>query len=272
MHTAIIMAAPNGARKTHRDHPNLPVSVAETVAEAVRCHAAGATVLHAHVRGDNEEHVLDPARYRQLFAAMAAEAPDMLLQMTTEAVGVYTPPEQAACVYDLNPEMISMAVREMAGEGADRDEARKFYHWTRDQGVHVQHIVYDDQDLLRLLALQRDGVIPAGRLCVLFVLGRYLENRESLPSDIDPFLAAKGDVAMDWFVCAFGSHEHDCALAAIEAGGHARVGFENNLLRPDGTTADYTSDQVAALKSAAESRGHHIADRGQTVQILGIGS
>ena len=49
------MIAPNGARKTRRDHPALPLSIEETVDEAVRCFAAGATVLHAHVRGEQDE-------------------------------------------------------------------------------------------------------------------------------------------------------------------------------------------------------------------------
>ncbi len=269
-HTAILMAAPNGARKTHADHPNLPVSIAETVDEAARCHAAGATILHAHVRGDQGEHVLDPARYRQLFAAMEEAVPGMLLQMTTEAVGRYTPSEQADCVYALTPRLISMAVREMAGEGADLALATEFYHWSRERGVHVQHIVYDGADLERLFVLQEQGVVPQGRLCALFVLGRYLENRESVPSDIDPFLDARGERPLDWFVCAFGSHEHDCALSAIHRGGHARVGFENNLLRPDGSQARYTADQVTALREAAEADGVRIADTTQAAELLGV--
>ena len=268
--TAIIMAAPNGARKTRRDHPNLPVGIGETVEEAARCYAAGATILHAHVRGDNEEHVLDPARYRRLFRAMGDAVPDMLLQMTTEAVGVYSPAQQAECVYAVRPGLISMAVREMAGPGTDTALAAEFYRWARRHRVHVQHIVYDDLDLARLMDLQREGVVPGGRLCVLFVLGRYLEHRESEPADIEPFLAVMGDAPMDWFVCAFGSREHDCALAAIEAGGHARVGFENNLLRPDGSRADYTAEQVAALKSRVEARGIRVADTAETARILGL--
>ncbi len=264
------MVAPNGARKTHQDHPNLPVSIAETVQEAVRCQAAGATVLHAHVRGRHGEHVLDPVRYRQLIRAMENHVPGMLLQMTTEAVGLYSSVQQTECVYAVQPRLISMAVREIAPVGANTALASKFYRWTCQHHVHVQHIVYDDKDLARLIELQNHGVIPGGRLCVLFVLGRYLQSRESRPADIKPFLAVKGDVPMDWFVCAFGSREHDCALEAIEAGGHARIGFENNLLRPDGSRADYTADLVTALKAAMEMRGILVADFWETQQILGL--
>jgi uncharacterized protein (DUF849 family) len=269
-HTAIIMAAPNGARRTRADHPNLPVGIDDTIAEAARCHAAGATILHAHVRDDDAQHVLDPLRYQALFDGLADEVPDMLLQMTTEAVGRYTPQQQARCVYAVKPRLISMAVREMAGGNSDPDFARDFYRRAREQEVHVQHIVYDGDDLNRLFSLQSRGVIPGGRLCALFVLGRYLEHRESEPADIEPFLEARGDRDLDWFVCAFGSREHDCALSALRRGGHARVGFENNLLRPDGSLAENTAEQVAALRSAALSAGIEIADAARTREILGI--
>ena len=68
----IIMAAPNGARKVKTDHPAVPVTIAETIATAKECHAAGASILHAHVRDDDGKHLLDAGRYRQLLDGLAA--------------------------------------------------------------------------------------------------------------------------------------------------------------------------------------------------------
>ena len=270
MCSAIVIAAPNGARKTKRDHPALAVNIPETVAEANRCFEAGATVLHAHVRDNNEEHVLDPGLYRELLSEMRAQVPEMLVQMTTEAVGRYAPAQQAECVYAVEPEMISMAVREMASEDGDLVLARQFYQWTHDNQVHIQHIVFDTNDLERLFSLQSQGVIPAGRLCVLYVLGRYSEGRESTPADIEPFLGTAQGHDIDWFVCAFGRQEHACALQALKLGGHARVGFENNLLMADGSIAGHSSDLVAQLVAAAADHGIPVADAAQARSILGI--
>ena len=267
---AIVMAAPNGARKTKIDHPTLAVNIDETVAEAKRCFQAGATILHAHVRDKNEEHVLDAGLYRELFSEMHRQVPDMLVQMTTEAVGRYAPRQQADCVFAVKPRMISMAVREMVPETGDLDRARRFYNWTWDNRVHVQHIVFDTSDLERLFKLQSQEIIPSGRLCVLFVLGRYSEGRESEPEDIEPFLEKVGNRDIDWFVCAFGGQEHACALQALKLGGHARVGFENNLLLADGSTANHSSDLVAQLVVAAAKEGISIADAKQARSILGI--
>ena len=264
------MAAPNGARKTKLDHPALAVNILETVAEAKRCFEAGATVLHAHVRDNNEEHVLDPGLYLELLAEMRIQVPEMLVQMTTESVGRYAPSQQADSVYSVKPEMISMAVREMAPENSDLALAQRFYHWTQDNQVHVQHIVFDSDDLERLFSLQSQGVIPVGRICVLFVLGRYSEGRESTPEDIQPFLEKTEGYDINWFVCAFGAQEHACALQALKLGGHARVGFENNLLMADGSTACHSSDLVAQLVAAAADQGIPVAEAAQARSILGI--
>jgi uncharacterized protein (DUF849 family) len=47
---ASIMVAPNGARRTKQDHPALPMNAAETARCAAACHAAGAAMIHVHVR------------------------------------------------------------------------------------------------------------------------------------------------------------------------------------------------------------------------------
>ena len=248
----------------------MPVSIAETVEEAALCYKAGASVIHAHVRGDRDEHVLDAGRYAELLQELRIQVPEMLAQVTTEAVGIYQPAEQAECVKAVNPEMISLAMREMAGEDCDLNFARDFYQWTTQNEVHVQHIVYDEADLHRLLMLRDQSVIPAGRLCVLFVLGRFLENRQATPDDITPFLNRVKGEELDWFVCAFGSHEQACALSAIEQGGHARIGFENNLLLEDGSTAANTAELVDALKRRMLESGRVPTDGQGAREILGV--
>ena len=107
----VIMVAPNGARKTRLDHASLPVSIEATVSEAAACHAAGASALHAHVRGSNDEHVLDAGLYRELIAEMTRRVPGMLIQITSEAVGIYTPQQQVDCIQAVIPQMVSMCLR-----------------------------------------------------------------------------------------------------------------------------------------------------------------
>lgn len=268
---AIIMVAPNGARKTKQDHPALPVSIAETVEEAVRCHAASATVLHAHVRGKQDEHLLDAGLYRELIAEMKHLAPEMLVQITTEAVGHYTVQQQVACVESVIPEMASVALTEMTSNFTHLDFAKRFYHWSIEAGVHIQHILYSADDLAQFQKLKQNGIIPADHRCVLFVLGRYAVDFQSEPTDLKPFLDCDL-TGLDWFVCAFGAKEQACVSTAINQGGHARVGFENNLRLPSGEIASSTAELVSELSVAIQATDRPIASSGQTRQILGIRS
>ena len=269
--TAIVMVAPNGARKTHADHANVPVSIAATVEEAARCCAAGASILHAHVRGDNDEHVLDAGRYRELIAEMSAKVPNMLVQVTSEAVGRYTPEQQTAVVRAVNPRMASMGLREITGQFTHTESAREFFAWCDDNAVHVQHILFSSDDLSHFLAYREQGIIPESQRCLMLVLGRYSADQESTPADLDPFL--QHDLSeFDWFTCAFGRREQDCALHAIESGGHARVGFENNLLLPNGDVADSSAALVSSLVESLAQRGISPATSAQARQLLGVRS
>jgi len=265
----IIMVAPNGARKTHKDHPALPVSIAETVNEAADCFAAGATVLHAHVRGKAEEHVLDAGLYRELIDELQIRVPEMLIQMTTEAVGIYTPEQQVACVKTVMPKMISVALREISSQFNQPEFASDFFNWCVEANVHVQHILYSEGDLQQFLKFKKAGVIPQSHQSVLFVLGRYAADLQSSPEDLNPFL--KIDISkFCWFTCAFGSQEQDCVMAGIKQGGHARVGFENNLHQADGQLAASTAAQVYDLVRKLNESGQDVASSLQARELLGI--
>lgn len=243
-----IMVAPNGARKTKKDHPAVPITIAETVATAKACFDAGAQAIHAHVRDSEDQHILDAGLYSELLAELKIAVPQMMAQITTEAVGRYSPPEQIALVKDVHPHAVSVGLREMI-PGDDTKEAKEFYHWADEAEVLVQHILYDTNDVSRLAQAQENGVIPAGPLQVLFVLGRYTEDQESLPADLDPFLSTFAETKLDadWAICAFGHAETTCLAKAFSLGGKARVGFENSLWNENGEIAKDNVERVAEV-------------------------
>jgi uncharacterized protein (DUF849 family) len=92
------------------------------------------------------------------------------------------------------------------------------------------------------------------------VLGRHSVGQKSSPADLLPFLAPDSPSFGQWMVCAFGGQETACVTAAALLGGHARVGFENNLFLPDGAPASGNQDLVAATRRAVEACGLTLAD------------
>lgn len=244
-----VMVAPNGARRGKADHPALPVTIPEIVATARACHAAGAGAVHAHVRDANGVHVLDAGLYRELLAEMAHAVPVMPVQITTEAVGSYSPNQQRSLLRSLlcgiSPEGVSIALSEMLADG-DRAAARQSYHTLAEAMVGVQHILYEPADVTALAAEIAAGTIPRAGVQVLYVLGRYTPGQVSAPSMIMPFLDAANGAGLrpDWAVCAFGQRETACLRDAMDLGGKARVGFENNLRMADGSLAPENAARV----------------------------
>jgi 3-keto-5-aminohexanoate cleavage enzyme len=264
----VVGVAPNGARKTKADHPMLPMDAAEIARAAALCREKGAALLHLHVRDRDGQHLLDAAAYREATAAVRREAgDDLIVQITTEAVNRYPRERQIAVVRETRPEACSLAIREIVPDAASEDEAWRLFRWMAQEKVHPQFILYAPDDVARFAALWKKGVVPWPHPFVLYVLGRYAPEQRSRPTDLLPFLAA-ADTAWHWSLCAFGALEGVCALMAAGLGGHARVGFENNLLLNDGTTAPDNAALVAQLARGAAGLGRRLATGNEARALL----
>ena len=261
-----IGVAPNGARRTQRDHAALPITPAELADTAAACVAAGASWFHVHVRDEHGAHTLDAGRYREAFDAIQERVGDaLLLQMTTEAVGRYAPQEQMAAVRALQPQAVSIAVRELLADDGWLPQTIRFVHELREQDVAVQFIVYDGDDMSRLVNLHRRAAGFQGCPELLLVLGSYAMRRPGEPTDLLPLLASM-PAHWRWSACAFGAGERLCLAAAAALGGGTRVGFENNTALPDGSEAPDNAALVAALVQTLDAMGLERATAQQTRQ------
>jgi 3-keto-5-aminohexanoate cleavage enzyme len=266
--TVTIAVAPNGARKSQRDHPRLPITPAELAQCAADCAAAGASMLHLHVRDASGRHSLDPADYRPAIEAIRERVGDaLLLQLTTESGGRYAPREQMASMDALAPEALSIAIRELFADAALHAEVAAFLARLAARGALVQYIVYSADDVARAVRLQAEGAIPQAAPQLLFVLGAYAEGRAGRPADLLPMLAAL-PTGWPWSACAFGSDELRCVVAAALLGGHVRVGFENNLLLPSGAVAADNAALIGVTRDALHALGMRQSTLAETRRFL----
>jgi uncharacterized protein (DUF849 family) len=264
----VIAVAPNGARKTKADHPALPMTADEIAREAAACRAAGAAMIHLHVRDKNGKHLLDAEAYRAATAAIRrAAGADFVVQITTESVGIYLPGYQMAMVRDVRPEACSLAIRELVPNAAAEREAAAFFAWLAANGVQPQFILYTAEEVRRFADLRARGIVPQPAPFVLYVLGRYAAGQSSDPLDLAPFLAA-AERDWHWAVCAFGPKEGSVALTAAVLGGHSRVGFENNLLLGDGRLAPDNAALVEQARRLAAAIGRPVADGARARALL----
>ncbi len=249
MDPIIITVAPNGARKMKADHPAIPLDTGEIADEAVACHKAGAAMIHLHIRDKNKDyqHSLDVGIYREAIAEVKQQlGDDIIIQCTSEAVGIYNPEQQMAMVRELKPEAVSLAIREIIPQPSYESAAKDFLQDVLAQGTMPQYILYSPEEVKYFADLRKQGVIPGKKVFVLFVLGKKHaaagdKTAWSQPDDLDKFLECFGKdlnlAETHWAVCAFGGNENACMEKAVACGGHPRIGFENNHLMENGEVA-----------------------------------
>lgn len=240
-----VLVAPNGARRGRSDHPELPVSIDQIVATASACFRAGADGLHLHIRDKQGRHSLDAGQYLETMSELRRVVPEMDIQITTEAAGVFDVPAQFACLEKVRPGWASVSVREIARE---LELASRVYGLCADQGTRVQHILYDADDAALLSQWQNDGIVRDGQVDRILVLGRYTSGQQSSPKDLDQFPVGTSP----WMVCAFGAQEHACLVYAARRGGDVRVGFENSLTDQNGNQWKDNAASVSALIAMLE--------------------
>lgn len=269
-----IMVAPNGARKGHADHPNLPLTADALATDALACKVAGAQAIHMHVRDADGRHTLDASRYLAATEAVRnLTGPDFVVQITTEAVGMFEPHEQIEVVRKVRPEAVSIATKELIPDASAEEAAAELYRWANEQRIAVQHIVYAADEFDHLLDLVKRGIIPGHRHSVIFPLGRYAAGQESDPAELAPFVAKVrengGSARFDWWVCAFGASETASLVAAAAMGGHCRIGFENSFFNADGSRACSNAERIQDLHTALTGIHRSPSSRSEILRALG---
>lgn len=273
MEPIMLAVAPNGARKTTEQLPTIPVTPEALAHTAKAVCEAGAAMLHLHIRDAKQQHTLDPERYRQAITAVQGAVGDRLIvQITSEAVGIYTPEQQIQIIDALAPEAVSLALREYIPDPADEaaeQRACAFFARTHQRGIYAQYILYSPEEVAYFGRLRKAGRIPGKKVAVLFVLGKKHapagdQATWSVPEDLDPFLATfDGSLKLAetlFSVCAFGGNEQACMLHTVACGGHVRIGFENNHHMPDGSQAPSNTALVQSLVQALQAQTRPLAD------------
>src|SRR4029453_8681845 len=104
----LITVAPTGAETSKADCPQLPTTLEELVATARECEAAGAAMIHVHIRDEDHRPTLDLGRLTDTVAALR-ENTDLVVQLSTGG-SVHDPLHQRLPVLDANPDSGSLTM------------------------------------------------------------------------------------------------------------------------------------------------------------------
>jgi 3-keto-5-aminohexanoate cleavage enzyme len=87
MRSVIIAVAITGSVPRKKDNPALPVLPSEQIESTHAAFDAGATLVHIHVRNDDESSSSDPERFRQVQEGVRKHCPGMIVQFSTGGRG-----------------------------------------------------------------------------------------------------------------------------------------------------------------------------------------
>ncbi len=227
----LVTVAPTGAETTKADCPQLPTTLDELVATAVECEAAGAAMIHVHIRDDEHAPTLDLGRLKETVAALK-QSTDLVVQLSTGG-SVHDPLEQRLKVLDAEPDSCSLTM----GTTNFGDDVFsnpwpfvcELYQLSQERGVVPEFELFDlgqVHALSRLLA--KYGLPAGGKVHCDLVMG----VPGGMNGTADALVASVRDLPPEvtsWSATGIGRSTLPVALAALSKDGHLRVGMEDVL-------------------------------------------
>ena len=287
----IITCALTGDSDTTSKSPHVPVTPEQIAADGMAAAAAGAAIIHIHVRDPvTAKGSRDPALYAETVARLRAAGCPALINLTAgmggklifgkddplqvaEGTDVVNAAQRMVHVGQIRPEMCSLDAGSFnSGMGDEiylctwpmvREMAAQFLEW----GVKPELEVFDFGFLRQALQLVEEGLVAPPPL---FQFGLGL--KWGAPSDPRTLLAMRDMLppGAPWVAFAAGAEQMTMAAQSVLFGGHVRVGLEDNLYRRRGvlaTNADLVTDAVRMI----EALGQRVATPDEARSILGIG-
>jgi len=278
----IIEAAINGATTADRN-PHVPLAPAAIAADAVRCLAAGAAIVHSHIADMAVDGGRAAASYLESWRPLLAERPDAIVYPTV-GFGATIEEKYAHVPLLADAGAIRMSVvdpgsvnlGQLAYVNTPRDVAHQVALCARHR-LGPSIAIYEPGFLRMALDLDRRGALPRGALVKLYLGGDhdYFGRRGptfGLPptrASLDAYLAMLDGSRLPWSVAVLGGDllATEVARLALERGGHLHVGIEDYA----GERTPSNEELVRAAVELAGRVGRPVATITDTTAILGLG-
>ena len=245
----LVTVAPTGAETDKADCPQLPTTLEELVETARRCEAAGAAMVHVHIRDDEHRPTLELSRLQDTVAALR-EGTDLVVQLSTGG-SVHDPLEDRLRVLDAQPDSCSLT---MGTTNFGNDVflnpwpfVQELYQLSQERQVVPEFELFDLGQVAALhKLLDKHGLPYGGKVHVDFVMG----VPGGMPGTADALVAgvqALPEATTSWSATGIGRSTLAVALAALSKGGHLRVGMEDVLTLAKGVPVEHNEQLVSRV-------------------------
>ena len=272
----VVTCALTGSFDTRGTNPAVPVTPEEIAQSALDAAAAGAAVVHIHVRDPaTAKASMELALYREVVERIRGRNADVVLNLTTGAGGRYVPgdedpavaapgttlanaEERTRHVVLLRPELCTLDVATMNfGEHAFLNtpaQLRSMAALAREGSAKPEIEVFDLGHIELARHLIAEGHLdspPLFQICLGIPWGA--------PATPEAMIAMRDRLPEDAVWSGFGTGRAEFPMLAMAAilGGHVRVGLEDNLYLSRGVLAPSNAalvERAAALLAGLDCR------------------
>lgn len=269
----IVNVALTGAVPGKADNPLLPVGPEEIAADAVACAAAGAAVVHLHVRDERGAPAHRRDLYERAIGAIRERAPELAICVTTSS---RVDPDPAARMAGLEledalrPEMASLTLGSFnfPGSVSANPPATIVALLERmgELGVRPELEVFEPGMVNTLHVLAERGLIPDPP-----VVNILLGSMGSSPAFVGDLarIVEKLPRGAEWAAAGIGVFQRSMTIAAAIMDGNVRTGLEDNP-RGDGAGRWGNVDAVALAAEAAKLAGRSLASPAEARRRFGL--
>jgi 3-keto-5-aminohexanoate cleavage enzyme len=289
MNEAILTCALTGVLTDPAQHP-VPVTATQMATEARDAFNAGASIMHVHIRRQEEGqgHLpsWDPEVAAEVCDAIRAACPGVIINLTTGVIGkdISGP---VACIARVKPEIAacnagSLNYLKLRSDGRwawppmvfDNPVAKvqQFLDAMEAAGVHPEFECFDVGIVRAVGMFLQSGMVKPSMGTPEYNL--VMGVASGMPCDADllallPRWIAPGAV---WQTTLIGREEiWPVHQKTAELGGMLRTGLEDSFYLPDGARASGNGVMMAALARCAERAGRPIATPARARELLGLG-
>jgi uncharacterized protein (DUF849 family) len=283
----IITCAITGNLTKPEQHPGLPITPAQIATSALEAAAAGASVVHIHVRDPatgNPSMELD--LYREVIQLIRVADQQLIINLTTGPGGRFVPGEddpkvagagttlmrpekRVEHIAALKPDICSLDLNTM-NSGAQvvintPRNVTRMAHIIREAGVKPELEMFDTGDIHLALDLIKEGVLDGPGLWTLVTGVKY-----GFSATPETLLYARSllPAGAVWSAFGVGRFEFPIVAQAWLAGGHVRVGLEDNIYISRGVLAKSNAQLVARAREIVLALGGEIASAREARDLL----
>ena len=269
----IITVAITGSVPKKIDNPTIPITVSEQIGSTRKCYEAGASLVHLHVRNDDESPSSDVNKFKELLDGIKESCPNMIIQFSTGGRG-RSHDERGAMLY-LKPDMASLATGSVNFPTSIYENPPSLIndlaHSMLNNSIKPEVEIFDLAMLYNAIEMVKDGLLLEP-IHVQFVFG----IRNALPAkknilefqinELKKFLPQS-----TWTAAGLGKSQLIVNEWSLELGGHCRTGFEDNIKYDKSRLANGNEELVERLALLSEKFNRPVATPLEARKILGLG-